>query len=387
MDDKTTSEQYSLYDKLLKKIKEKRNNAIQGNINCIPIPLKRLSKYWYGIEKGKYYLVSGGTKAAKTQITNFLFVINVILYYYYNRDKVKPKIFYFALEETKENITLRFISFLLYQFYNIRVSSKDLLSINKDKPLDENIINILNNTFIKELLNIFEEVIEFYTDVRYNIKIDNIIINYAKNNGTIKRKSKKITYKDDNGNIINKEIMAFDSYIPNDDKEYVIIIIDHVSLLNPERGKTLKQTIDELSTNMVEIKNKYNYIPVIVQQQSVETSDIEAFRLNKIRPTIAGLSDSKYSGRDCNVMFGITNPNAFDLKEYEGYPIRDNLSNYCRFLEIVVNREGESQILVPLYFDGAICNFKELPVPPRDKDTLKLNLELVNLIKQIKTFN
>ena len=37
-----------LYIDYLKKIKEKRNNPKQGNINCIPIPLKRLSKYWYG---------------------------------------------------------------------------------------------------------------------------------------------------------------------------------------------------------------------------------------------------------------------------------------------------------------------------------------------------
>ena len=49
---------------------------------------------------------------------------------------------------------------------------------------------------------------------------------------------------------------------------------------------------------MVNLRNRYRYIPVIVQQQSTESTGLEAFKLNKIRPTVAGLADSKYTGRD-----------------------------------------------------------------------------------------
>jgi hypothetical protein len=72
---------------------------------------------------------------------------------------------------------------------------------------------------------------------------------------------------------------------------------------------------------MVTLRNKFNYTPVIIQQQSTETADLEAFKANKIRPTTAGLSDSKYTARDCNTMLGIVNPFKFEIPTYLKYNI------------------------------------------------------------------
>jgi hypothetical protein len=47
---------------------------------------------------------------------------------------------------------------------------------------------------------------------------------------------------------------------------------------------------------------------------------------------------------------------------YEGYDItkfKDNI----RFLKILINRDGEQGGICPLFFDGAVCNFEELPRP------------------------
>lgn len=60
----------------------------------------------------------------------------------------------------------------------------------------------------------------------------------------------------------------------------------------------LRESINKLSEYMVNLRNRYRYIPVVVQQQSTESIGLEAFKLNKIRPTVAGLADSKYTGRD-----------------------------------------------------------------------------------------
>lgn len=62
----------------------------------------------------------------------------------------------------------------------------------------------------------------------------------------------------------------------------------------------------------------------------------------------------------CNVLLGIFNPFKHDLPDYKRYNItllRDN----CRFLEVILNRGGSSGGLVALFFDGAICNWHELP--------------------------
>jgi hypothetical protein len=46
--------------------------------------------------------------------------------------------------------------------------------------------------------------------------------------------------------------------------------------------------------------------------------------------------------------------------EHFGYDITI-LKDHIRFLEVIANRDGEMGGLLPLWFDGAVCDFKELP--------------------------
>ena len=61
-------------------------------------------------------------------------------------------------------------------------------------------------------------------------------------------------------------------------------------------------------------------------------------------------------------MLGITNPYSFEIPEYLGYNIQ-KLKGNARFLEVVLNRNGQSNGICPLYFDGATNFFNELPLP------------------------
>lgn len=286
----------NLIDRILDTLEERRKRILEGDINCIPSPFRRLSNSFPGIEQDKYYLVSGSTKAAKTQITNYLFVYTPILYAYEHPDKVRVKIFYFPLEETPENITLRFMSYLLYTLsgMTIRVSPMDLKSTNAEKILDEEVLNILRSKEYQDILKYYEENVLFMSD-RNPTGIYKTVRDYAEKNGTIHKKMIKIVNKE-TGNTEEKEV--FDYYEPGDKKEYVIVLTDHVSLLNQERGMNLRETINKYSEYMMILRNNFHYIPVCVQQQSVETSNLDAFKNNKIRPTMAGLSDSKYTAKD-----------------------------------------------------------------------------------------
>lgn len=367
----------SLTDRILETLDNRRKRILEGDINCIPSPFRRLSNSFPGIEQDKYYLVSGSTKAAKTQITNYLFVYTPILYAYEHPEQLRVKIFYFPLEETPENITLRFMSYLLYTLSGkqIRISPMDLKSTNADKILDEEILNILKSDEYQKILKFYEDNVLFMS-ARNPTGIYKTIKDYADKNGIIHRKKVKITNKE-TGN--TEEVEAFDYYEPADKKEYVIVITDHVSLLNQEKGMNLRETINKYSEYMMIIRNNYHYIPVSVQQQSTETTNLEAFKSNKIRPTMAGLSDSKYTAKDCSVMFGITNPFAFELPEYLGYDI-SKLKSHARFLEIVLNREGESNDIAPLYFDGATNYFAELP-PSKDSVSMQKVYDLIAKLK------
>ena len=64
----------SLIDRILDTLDNRRKRILEGDINCIPSPFRRLSNSFPGIEQDKYYLVSGSTKSA-----NFL---NIFFFFF-----------------------------------------------------------------------------------------------------------------------------------------------------------------------------------------------------------------------------------------------------------------------------------------------------------------
>lgn len=371
----------SIRERIISTLVDRRNRIFNGKINCIPCPFKRFETVFPGIEQGCYYLVSGATKAGKTQLANYMFLYNTVLYSYYHPETIKAKIFYFPLEETPEAITLRFMAFLLNHITDgqIRISPTDLKSTNKNKPLPENVLDVMNSETFVSIMDFYEKCVDF-EDQRNPTGIWKVVKNYAENNGKTVYKTVKV--KDELGQEVERK--KFDYYVPNNPDEYVIIITDHVSLLESERGMDLRQTINKYSEYMIIFRNRYNYIPVCVQQQSTETNNLDAFKSNKIRPTVSGLSDSKYTAKDCNIMLGITNPYSFEMSNYQKYDIT-KLKGKARFLEVVINRNGEANNICPLFFDGAINNFTELPLPD---DTASLNkvYNYINPKKNISFF-
>lgn len=375
----------SIVNRVIDNLQKRRENVLNGNVNCIPSPFTTFRDDFVGIEQGKYYLVSAHQKSGKTQITSYLFIYTPILYAYKHRKQLRLKIFYYPLEESKEEIVLRFMSFLLYTLSNhtIRVAPVDLKSTNENKVLDEGILNILRSDEYQDILKFFEECVDF-REATNPTGVWKDLNEYAKNKGTIHKK--KITYKSkDTGEEVTKEV--FDYYTPDNPNEYVMIIWDHVSLTSLERGLDLRQTIMKLSEYMVNLRNMYNYIPVIIQQQSDETQNLDAFKANKIRPNVSGLADCKYTARDCNIMLGLINPYTFEIPKYLNYDIvkfKDNI----RFLEVVLNRSGNSKGVKSLYFDGAVSFFAELP---KHDDVKSLNkvyefIRNCNPVKSISLF-
>lgn len=358
-----------LIDRVLQNLEERRQRVINGGINCIPLPFPSFRRDFPGIEQGKYYNISGASKSGKSQIANYLFLYTPILYAYYHPDRLRLQIFYFPLEETAEKITLRFMSFLLYTLSDkkIRISPLDLQSINENKILDSRILDLLRSIEYQGILRFFEEHVHFISE-RNPTGAWRVVNEYAEKAGTIHRKTITIENKTTG---IKQDKEVFDYYEPKDPDEYVIILWDHVSLTAQERGMNLKESIDKLSEYMMIFRNKYNYTPVILQQQNMETISLEAFKNKKIRPSLSGLADSKNTGKDCSLMLGITNPFSFELPEYLGYQIT-KLKGYARFLEVVLNREGESNGIIGLYFDGAVNYFAPLPPPDNLQELQKV---------------
>lgn len=302
----------------------------------------------------------------KSQFVSYTFIYKPLMFCYYNNIDIDLRILYFPLEETPERIMNRFMSWLLYDFSKgkIRISPRDLRSTTS--AVDDSVLELLNSDEIQDILKYFEEHIIFPEEAGNPTGIYKYCRQYAESRGKVY--TKKVKSKDEFGNI--KEVEVFDRYEPDNPNEYVLAIIDTINLIDTERGMTLKQSMDKLSEYCAKyLRNRYFISPVIIQQQAFEQEGNEAFKLGRVRPSVAGLGDSKYTSRDSNIVLGLFSPFRFSIKEYEGYDIskfKDNI----RFLEMVVNRDGEMGGLCPLYFDGAVCQFEELPRPD-DKEGLQ----------------
>lgn len=368
-----TTNTSSLITRVIHDLNYRRQRLLDGHINCIPSPFIRFSNDFVGIEQQKMYLITASTKGGKTQLSSFLFIYHPLLYAYKHPDKIRIKIFYYPYEETKEDILIRFICYILYvqSGFKIHLSPSQIKSTRQEDLLDERIIELLGKEEYANILNFFEESVIFSeshnpSGVYFEAK------RYAEEHGTVHTKKVKVK---DSVTGVTKEVDVFDYYEQDDPEEYRIIFADHISLLQPENGMTLKQSIDKFGEYCVMLRNRYKYSPVIIQQQAFAGEGLDAFKENKVRPTIANLGDSKYLSRDANVVLGIFSPFKFELPQYAGYDItrlRDNI----RILEVLVNRHGSPGGTVGLYFDGAVNYFSELP-NPSDKVALNKVYETV----------
>lgn len=251
----------------------------------------------------------------------------------------------------------RFMSWLLFKFSKgaVRISPKELRSTTK--ALDEKIIDRLRQFDAQDLLLYFEEHVIFPTESPNPTGIYKFCRQYAEEHGTVYKKTVKM--KDELGEL--QDVEVFESYEQDNPDEYRMIIIDTVNLIDSERGMNLKQSIDKLSEYCAKyLRNRYHYSPILIQQQSFESEGNDSFKLGRVRPSVAGLGDSKYVSRDADIVLGLFSPFRFGITEYLGYDITI-LKDRIRFLEVIVNRNGEMGGILPLWFDGAVCDFRELP--------------------------
>lgn len=286
-----------------------------------------------------------------------------------NNLPIKLKIFYFSLEISKEEKMLMLFSNLLYLKEGIRISPTDLKSTKRNKMVSEDVIAIIKK--YEHYYEKFEEIVEFHEDIGNPYGIYSKVRSYALENGKIHYKKVVID---------NSEVEVEDYYEPNDPDEYVIIIIDAAGLIKLEKNNSLRESIGTLSNNyLIKLRNRFKYTPVLIQQQALEGENLEHRKAGHLRPTSANLADNKGTSRDFNVLLGIFSPFKNELPEYFGYDItmfKDNI----RFLEIILSREGGGGTISPLYFDGVVNYFKELPLP-RDKENIE---KVKNLIKKIR---
>ena len=109
------------------------------------------------------------------------------------------------------------------------------------------------------------------------------------------------------------------------------------------------------------VRNSFLCIPMLsgVGRYSLNN----AYRMKALKHGIKSLCDNILA----NVTLGLFSPFRFGISDYLSYNI-EILRDRIRFLEVITNRDGEMGGMIPLWFDGAVCDFRELPKSSYYKD-------------------
>lgn len=351
------------------KIVQNKLNHDNGYFNCIPfMGMERLEKYLPGIEQSTYYLIAAASGVGKSKLARYLFIHNPIMFLENNPDSdIQLDILYFSLEESKEKVILAEVSKYLYTQHKLNLSIKQLSSVGRYNVLSTEDLQKVQQS--EEHVNNFLKRVKIFDNVRNATGIYKTVRDFALTIGTYYDKNDTPLTPQEVHNVkigVGESYKKVSYYKTHNPKHYVIVLIDHISLLQPETGETLWQSMSKMSSNYcLHIRDKFGFIPVVVQQLAADKERIEANfsradLVQKLEPSLDGLGDNKTIARDVNVALGLFAPDRYKITEHNGYDITRFRDRY-RSMNIMKSRDGIANKKLPLFFNGAVDFFKELP--------------------------
>jgi hypothetical protein len=316
--------------------------------------------YHVGLRKSTYYLIGGYTGSGKTSFLDDAFVLNP--YDFVNSHKntkgLKLKIFYFSMERRKNYKIAKWISRRIFLDTGKVITANKILGwVSNEFKLtfDEHDIVKSYKDYINFMLNDAVTIIE---NPQNPMGIKKTIDAYAELNG--------IKEKVDTHNSI---------YIPNNEKEHVIVIYDHIGLQKKETRKypngdivrlsTPKEIIDQSSEDARKFRDVYGYTIVKVSQFNRDIANPTRIKNGDVEPMLEDFKSSGSTQEDAEVVFGLFDPMRYKVPDPSGYNLDKLRNDYgakmYRSVKLLKNSYGSDDVRIGLAFQPAIGMFKEMP--------------------------
>jgi DnaB-like helicase C terminal domain len=339
---------------------ESLEKEIQKGLNedLIDMGFKRLNNY-IGLRKSTNYLIGGMTGSGKTSATDSIFVLNPYEWINskYNTSNLKLKIFYFSMERRKNVKLAKWISCKIFQDKEIIISPDKILgwtSKNYKLTLDEHDLVLEQKDYINCLLN---ETVTLIENPQNPMGIKKVIDAYATANGTF------------------EEVDQFNKvYIPNNSKEVVLVVKDHLGLLKKETRKykngdvvrlsSKKEIIDAASEDDRKFRDVYGYSVIQVSQFNRSLSNPTRIKMGQ-DPLLDDFKDTGNVTEDADVVLSLFDPWRYNIEDPSGYDLQrlrtQNGSKMYRNLKILKNTYGAEDVRIGLAFQPVIGMCKEMP--------------------------
>jgi len=342
--------------------------------NVIPYGFDNVSYYLPGTEKQTFSIITASSGVAKSQFTDFIAVHKPMEMFWELHKKsqsqtspFKVKILYWSLEMAAEIKGLQLLSHHIFQsnggynnpFNAPRYGLKTMLSIYNDKRL---------TTVQKEELKAYSEYFEWFYDHVEIITgrtspygVYTTLYEYFNNEKIGKIHYKTVTsnhYNPDTNQTeqIEKEVFDYYEYNLENKNLFVIVVIDHASLISANKFTDLRLAMEKLSMHLLEIRNMFGPSIYMIQQQASNQESKDNF----MRPTLSGLGDNKAVQRDVDYVIGLFDPVRANEKYCLGFDMKRMNPRY-REGSILKSRYGVSNIRWSMFYDGTTESFWQLP--------------------------
>lgn len=316
--------------------------------------------YHVGLRKATYYLIGGYTGSGKTSFLDDAFVLNP--YDFVNSHKntkgLKLKIFYFSMERRKNYKIAKWISRRIF------LDTGKIITANK-------ILGWVSNEF--KLTFDEHDIVKSYKDyVNFMLNDAVTIIENPQNPMGIKKTID--TYAELNGK--KEKIDAHNTiYIPDNEKEHVIVIYDHIGLQKKETRKypngdivrlsTPKEIIDQSSEDARKFRDVYGYTIVKVSQFNRDIANPTRIKNGDVEPMLEDFKSSGSTQEDAEIVFGLFDPMRYKVPDPSGYNLDKLRNDYgakmYRSVKLLKNSYGSDDVRIGLAFQPAIGMFKEMP--------------------------
>lgn len=312
----------------------------EGHNIGLPTGSNKLDLYTDGYLPGTSFLCGGASGSGKSTIALWIFIYQPLIHYLkgecVERD---PYWKLFSLEMTQTQVYAKLVSMYVFDNFGVVLRFKDIFSRGKDCKLSDENYEILKKC--SDFLDILDERLDFYEGtLNENVYLSEVN-SFLKRFGTFNDKT----------------------YIPNNNKQILGVMIDHMTLVKASAGRSKKDEIDAISRDSVLLRNKTKIMsPIHIAQFNRNSNNQERMKQGLQDPSMEDFKDSGSLVEDSMVVLSVFSPHKYKLSTYKKYNIKILEQSFIG-LFLLKSRFGTSDIMIPMNFLGDISHYIEMPKP------------------------
>lgn len=315
--------------------------------------LPKLDNITYGIQSCWMTVIGGDSGSGKSSLCLYTAVYRPYMQYLLTGKKLNINWLLFSFELSSEVIFAKLLSIYIYEVYNRVISYGDILSFNQTISDEDYLLVCKSRPWLEEL--------EAHCTIIDKPVTANAL--YA----ITKEWTKQF-------GVYEKVDEYSENYIQKNEKQLLIVTVDHLGLIETSNNNTKKQEMDKACDELIYFRNKCRLTIYIVQQLNRNFKSMS--RRTEGSGQYAGIqlddfSDTSGATNAAEIVISIFHPFREKMSEVNKYKIKNGLGDRARILTVLKHRFGQSDVSDGVAFYGEVGIWKELP-PPNEIDDYEI---------------